>query len=126
MGFLADLNGNLPDEWARMADGIYVYAFDDHHLHKMEVKDNRVLWSEPITQEDLDEREREIRTAISANSFEFGKEPDGENGDSAENFGHENQGYGCSQAFSSDKEHNPDNRLRNKDPESPIGGSGQG
>jgi hypothetical protein len=27
-------------------------------LHKMEVKDYRILWSEPITQEDLDEREQ--------------------------------------------------------------------
>ena len=109
-----------------MSDGIYVYAFDEHHLHKMEVKDNKVLWSEPITQEDLDEREREIRTAISADPVEYGKAPDGENGDSEKNFGHENQGYGCSQAFSSNQEHNTDNRLRNKDPEIPIGGSGQG
>jgi hypothetical protein len=126
LGFLESLNGNLPNKMARMPDGIYVYEFNDEILHKMEVRDYRILWSEPITQGDLDEREQQIRTAISADLAEYGKEPDGENGDSEKNFGHENQGYGCSQAFSSNQEHNTDNRLRNKDPEIPIGGSGQG
>lgn len=79
-----------------MSDGLYVYAYDEHHLHKMEVKDNRVLWSEPITQEDLNEREREIREAISTNPNEFGKEPTREDGYTEEPFKSKNQGGGCS------------------------------
>ena len=60
MGFLESLNGNLPNNMARMPDGIYVYEFNDEILHKMEVRDYRILWSEPITQGDLDERVQQI------------------------------------------------------------------
>ena len=106
---MADLNGDLPNKIARMQDGLYIYAFDEDTLHKMEVKDNRVLWTEPIEQEVLDERERQVREALSTNHSEFGKEPNGEDANPKENFRSENQGNGCSQIDYCHKKFGTDN-----------------
>ena len=109
MDLLEDLDGDLQYRIARPVDGIYIYAYDKYTLHKMEIKDRKVLWSEEF---DLNhERGREIGEVVSANLNESGEKPNGENANPAEHFRSRNQGSGCSQADYCNKESSSNNRL---------------
>jgi hypothetical protein len=109
LDLLEDLDGELPYKIARPVDGVYLYAFDKDTLHRMEIKDRKVLWSEEF---DLNhERGREIGEALSTNPVELGEKPNGKDANPKEHFRSRNQGNGCSQVDYCNKESSSNNRL---------------
>ena len=94
LDLLEDLDGELPNKIARPVDGFYIYAYDKDTLHKMEVRNGRVLWSEEFDLEN--EGARQTGEIVRPDYVESGKESNGENEPAKNPFGSRNQGSGCS------------------------------
>ena len=93
MDLLEDLDGELPNKIARPMDGIYFYYFDKNTIHRAEIKDGMILWSEEYDLEN--ERRKEVGDNIPTDTDELGEKPNRENGDPEKPFGARNQGSGC-------------------------------
>lgn len=107
MGLRELLDGEYPNRIANPVDGFYIYAFDEYTLHKMEVRNGKVLWSEPYELED--ERRRKIEQTLSTDFVEFGEESDGENEIAGIDFKSRNQGIGCSEIIHWNQEFDTNN-----------------